>query len=141
MSSVLKVTDPRKRSRLAVTSVPSDINSVFTVSFNIAAGFFAELIIYTTPDDTALGLWNFLRSIRIDVNDYDHRFRNGDSLTTAQRKLRIISECVDYDDSSDLKNIRAYKIILENYDVSAHDYYVRFKAYTGAASAGGAGSQ
>lgn len=133
----IKSYDYGVRPIITVQPIPQGLDWV-EASFTLAAGAFATVNILTVPPagviSQRLTLWDFLYSVRIDVNNNDHRFSNGASLTAAQRNLRMFG-WVDFIESSDRQNIRTVKIRFENFDSSSHDYYLLFKGYTFAANA------
>jgi hypothetical protein len=128
--SIEKISDPTERKNIPVTTVPISPAVVTGANVTILAGGTITFVISTIPDVRRLGLWNFKWTIRIDTDAYAYRFRDGESLTSNQRKLRIVTDHDDYDDSDDLNGIVVRKITLENFDVADHTYYMRFKGYT-----------
>ncbi len=73
-------------------------------------------------------LWTLLFSVRVDVDDIDHNWPNGASLTSAQRKLRVnyFSNMDDIEHLSDDKAQSNLTIVLQNRDSSSHTYYVSY---------------
>jgi len=118
----------KKRDIIDIGSIPAGQDSTQT-SFVLTAGQTATVVFTTIPDDERLGLWEFYFSIKIDVNDDDHLFSEGASLTAGQRDLEIY-QWKDFSRSSDIQNIRVQKIRLKNNDSSPHTYYMDYKAYT-----------
>lgn len=93
-----------------------------------AAGLGANFNITVTPGSPILTLWNYLFTVYVDVLDAAHEFPNGASLTADQRKLTIMN-WIDWANSSDITNIRLFKIRVRNDDSVSHDYYIKFKIY------------
>jgi hypothetical protein len=129
MTSIVKVSDPRLRTKVAVSSVPAGVNEILAATVSVPAGTIITISVTTTPESDDLSLWDFLFSFYIDVDAYTNIFSGGSALTAAQRKFRL-SQWVDWADSSDRTNTRCHKIRMENYDVSDHTLYLKYKAYT-----------
>lgn len=127
--------DSGERPILTVQSIPVGLFDWAEGNATVAAGNGVNFAITTFPDDERLSLWDQLFSIRIDVNDDDHLYPSGASLTSEQRSLRM-ENWVDFASSSDTQNIRVHKVRIVNGGADSHTYYVLFKAYT-FASAGG----
>lgn len=109
-----------------LTTIASSLvtNGPVTTSPGLGANF----TITVTPGSPILTLWNYLFTIYVDVLDSAHEFPNGASLTADQRKLTIMN-WIDWANSSDITNIRVFKIRVRNDDSSSHDYYIKFKIY------------
>lgn len=126
---MIKKQDPVKRDFVGVQSVPVGNDWTESGPFTIPAGGAGTFNVTTTPANNLLSLWNYLFSIRIDVNDNDHRFSNGSALTSEQRSMEL-TNWMDFIDSFDPENVRVVKIRIHNYGASSHDYYLLYKAYS-----------
>lgn len=126
--------DAGQRPILTVQSVPLGFDWL-QGSTSLASNAAATFNVTITPADSRLSLWNYLISVRVDVDDDDHLFPSGDALTSEQRALRLYN-WIDFAESSDLSNMRKYKIRLENSGAETHTYYLLFKAYSFAAVTG-----
>ncbi len=107
----------------AGATVTVGANSVFIIQIN------------NQPDSGILSIWNFLYSVYIDTNDAAHSWPLGASLGAGLQSKIVITDHLDWGDSSDLLNTRNQKIYIQNTDTASHTCYLYYKAYTFAAAA------
>lgn len=108
--------------------MPSDSVATFG-PLTIVSGITKTLVITVTPGNNVLTLWNYLFTVTVDVADpVNYFFPGGSSLSAAQRNLRVYN-WIDWANSNDTTNVRAFFIRLENYDTNSHDYYIYFRFY------------
>lgn len=128
--------DNKERPLLAVQSIPlNPFEYVEATTPSINAGAQVTINVTTTPASNILTLWNHLFSIRVDTNDDEHLFPDGDSLSGGQANAQL-AQWIDYASSSDESNIRVHKIAIRNNDSVAHVYHILYKAYVIASVSG-----
>lgn len=125
----LKTKQPIGADSITVIGVP-EVGALLAGPITIIAGSSLTLAVTTIPAGNTLTLWNFAFTIYVDGTSNDDQWPNGANMTLAKREL-FVFDWFDWADSSDVTNIRVYKIRLRNSDPGGitHDYYVRFKAY------------
>jgi hypothetical protein len=96
--------------------------------YTVAAGATLTLTVTATPDSSTLTGWDCLYTPYVDVVDAAHEWRGGASLTSGQRLAEIYHRW-DWANSSDITNIRVFKIMLENRDSASHDYSFKVRFY------------
>lgn len=115
---------------LSVQGTPSGGAFIPATPLTLTAGSSATFSFTTVPYNQTLTLWNFADDIYIDTptDNPNYQYPNGALLVTAQRMFSKTS-WLSWGDSSDLSNIRVYKIHIVNNDTSSHTYLPAFRAY------------
>lgn len=136
-SGSTKNQDAFLRQRIAISTIPDSPNLDLGVTVVLTTNTQSTLISTVTPGYTYLSLWDFLYSISIDADDFDHRWPNGIALTsTQQNDISIILGAIDFDESDDTTNTRVYKVCVRNSGAGSHTIYFALKAYTFASVTG-----
>lgn len=107
---------------------PVPFGSYILGSTSIGAGSGITFNLTITPVLETLTLWNFLFDVYVDTNDPAYQYPAGTSLSVGQRNMRH-EAWISFGDSSDLTNVRVFKIRVTNLDTVSHTYYVRVRAY------------
>ena len=98
------------------------------VTYNITVAYLVTGVEVTYDGKPAINrvtLMDQFYSIKVDVDDNDHIFPYGASLTAAQKKL-VTTNYFDYLQTglSETTGQRYVVIQINNFDTSSHDYYV-----------------
>lgn len=127
-----KAPQPTAAETLAVTTQdtgnPGATISALAAGSGSEVGFLA-LTGTPGPDRDFVNLWGIHFSVRVDVNDEDHKWPNGISLTAGQKKLNVVARS-DYDsvvlDSLE-ETVGTGYVTIVNEDSASHTYYVRVR--------------
>lgn len=101
------------------------------------AAFSGTFIWFVTPNSQILTLWNFLPSVYVDptidpitgIPDVANLLGGSTASLTAGQRNCTFSPYIDWAESSDSTNMRAYKVRVVNFDSSSHAYYLAIRGY------------
>lgn len=127
--------DPSFKYPLMISSIPLPQNEYSFATGTLNATTQLTISWTSTPSRSPLSLWNFMFTVRFGVDDDDHAWPKGTSLTDNQGTV-IVSMYTDAIGSHDPRNIRVNRLVMRNGSPDSFSYFMYFKAYTFAASVG-----
>ncbi len=124
-----QVLDLRTRQKVSADSISIKFTRTYTFGpLNIAASSYSFYSISLVPNSPILTIWNFETTVFVDnASTAGYQFPGGTSLSAGQKKMRM-SVWLDWYNTDDIGGSRNTKIVIENTDTVAHDYYVSFNA-------------
>jgi hypothetical protein len=89
------------------------------------------------PSNQTLTIWNFAVTLYVDptfdpvtgIPDNAHALGGGSSTLTYGQRNCAADRYMDWAESNDSNNLRAFKVRVINFDSSSHSYYIAIRAY------------
>lgn len=108
-----------------------------SASATLTAGSQTTFATNFKPNNQVLTLWNFAASIFVDVDLNSLNLFGGltNTLNSGQKNM-LKMDWLDWAESSDIANYRAFRTVLRNNDSSTHTYYYHVTAYLPAIAGG-----
>lgn len=127
----MKISDPERVFDQHNAPILTDDSSVTETTLPAGARLNVNYVVTPTyPVEKQRSLHDFSWRIRVDVDDEDHEFPDGASLTAAQRTLYAIPPFFnDFLNTDEPFGVRFATALIKNEDVSTHTYYLRGKLF------------